>query len=89
MKSTDSWLQVSFTPGYTAPAINPLYAALDTERPCVLSCSGWDTVADGMTVFCTVDNDPTGEGITAIVYNANNRGVQLGKATVNTLSNET
>jgi hypothetical protein len=33
-----------------------------------------------MTVSCTVDDDPTGEGITSIVYNVNNQGLRLANA---------
>ncbi|CAI8006295.1 hypothetical protein GBAR_LOCUS4634, partial [Geodia barretti] len=46
-------------------------------QPCILNCNGRFTFVDGMTVSCTVDDDPTGEGITSIVYNVNNQGLWL------------
>ena len=81
MKLGALWFQV-YTVSLSLQAAEfelKMYSAAPASlRPCILNCSGSYSFTDGMTASCTVDSDPTGEGITSIVYNANNRGFRLG-----------
>ena len=44
-----------------------------------MRCSGRYTPGEGLKLTCTVDGDSTGEGITSVVYNANDQGLELGE----------